>query len=492
MSEWNEADQHAERAQEFYRAGQWERALQELREALDQRPDEGEWLFGLGLTLDALERYEEAAEAFQRALQIRGEDVPGLLHLGIDLLRAGQPESAIDALARVNQLDAAVELGYVHRILAYTLLEDHDQAELMFYLARQFSPTATHEPTKPAPDDAFLTDRENPADQEIEQEDDGEGDREVQAMAFDYLAQSLVMRRDHDRAVWCWHETLRLDPKHPEANRSLAVLHQQRGQTERARLHYQRQLRVTPFDVETLLDFGDMLMRHNRLAEAGDKYRQALDCDGTLAVAHLHLGELALINGHLEAAVDRFERARQLDPTLPGVHLGLATAAHLRGSDDHARPWLLEELELEGQNAEQVLDIAGLLVELELHSEAVRLLTPLLSGADDLLLSNDEMYATALLCRGVALVAEGALEEGIRDCHRCLKLTPDNATAMLQLAAAHFEVGDLEAARRWAREGLAQNPQDPHLRRLARKLGVARVLRVARRVLRLGRRPRKL
>lgn len=483
MSEWNEAERHAERAQRYYRAGQWERALEELREALDQRPDEGEWLFGLGLTLDALQRYGEAAEAYEKALRYRGEDVPGLLHLGIDLIRAGQPEAAIEALQRVNHLDASVELGYVHRVCAYTLLGQHDQAEVMFYLARQ------HAGPTPADDEQGKESGDLPA----------HGDREAQAMAYDFLAQSLMARDDTDRAVWCWQEALRLDPAHPEANRSLALVYQQRGQSERARLHYQRQLRLAPEDVDTLLDFADLLFESDRVAEAGETYRKALEHDGTLAIAQQRLGDLALINGHFAAAIDRYERARQLDPTLPGVHLGLATAAHHRGDDLHARQWLAEELALEGQTAEQALDLAGLMLALDMHAEVVRLLNPLLSGADELLMGRDEIYAAALLCRGVARIAGGTgggggtggnaddWAEGVADCERCLKLNPGHVPALLHLAEAHLRVGDLDAAARRVREGLEHDPGHVPLRRVRRRIRFARCRRFIRRVLRRSR-----
>lgn len=509
MSEWNDAEEHAERAQRFYRAGQWEQALRELREALDQRPDEGEWLFGLGLTLDALQRYDEAAEAFEKALHHRGEDVPGLLHLGIDLIRAGQPKRALKALERVNQLDASVELGYVHRILAYALLDRHDDAELMFYLARQHAPApAPRTAAEGAPggesDGSYSENLAIELSQETDEQtlpgsdtdeprsedaaDDGvpfyDGDLETQAIAYDYLAQSLMARGEHDRAAWCWHEALQIDPAHPEANRSLALLHQQRGQTERARLHYQRQLRLDPDDIDTLLDFADMLFENDRLAEAGDKYRRALECDGTLAIAQQRLGDLSLINGHQSAAIDRYERARQLDPSLPGIHLGLATAAHQRGDDEHARQWIAEELDREGQSAEQVIDLAGLLIDLDMHQESIHLLNPLLSGADDLLMNENGLYASALLCRGVARVALGELDEGVADCERCLKLAPGNITALLQLAEAQLQAGDLDAARRWVREGLETSPHQGQLRQLNRKIRLARLRQAARRVLR--------
>lgn len=484
MSEWNEAEQHAERAQRFYRAGQWERALAELREALDQRPEEGEWWFGLGLTLDALGRYQEATEAYQKALHERGEDVPVLLHLGIDLIRAGQPEAAISTLARVNQLDAAVELGYVHRILAHALIGQHDQAELMFYLARQFADVD-------APAKLYEDPAEEQGDiQEPKSADDFNASHardQIQAMAFDYLGQSLAEREDYDRAEWCWHEALSLDPSHAEANRSLALLHQQRGQLERARLHFQRQLRITPWDIDTLMESADLMMQLNRLAEAGDKYRQALECDGTLAVAHERLGQLALINGHVNAAADRFERARQLDPAYPGVCLGLALTAHQRGDTQTARDWLHQELELEGQTAEQSIEIASLLVEFELYPEAIRLLNPLISGADDLIMNHNKLYAEALLYRGVARIAQGKLEPGMADCHRCINLESENTTAIFYLADAYLQLGNLSEARQWVREGLALAPADADLLKLRQKLRRARWADRLRRL--LGRRP---
>jgi tetratricopeptide (TPR) repeat protein len=457
MSEWNDAEHHAEKAQRYYRSGQWERALAELRTALDKRPDHGEWLFGLGLTLDALERYDEAAEAFARAVEARGEDVNGLLHLGVDLIRAGRPERAIQTLARANELDPDEELGYVHRILAYTILEDHSQAEVMFYLARQHAGTGA----------AAEEDDDNPPTHG--------GDPQVQAIAYEYLAQSLLMREDYQRAIWCWQETLRLDPAHPEANRNLAVLYYQLDRPDRARLHFQRQLRLRPSDIATLLEFGEMLLQTNQLAEAGDKFRRVLEEDGTVASAHQRLAEIAVINGHSGAAADRFERARQLDPGLPGVHLGLAQLAFDKGQHERARQWLRQELEIEGQSAEQVLQLASLLVEVGLPHETVRLLTPLLAGGEnELLMNDDELHATALLCRGVAYIAGGEDEPGVRDCRRCLQLLPENVTAMLQLATAAERRRDWAEALQWAERGLGHEPDHAGLRRLRKRARRAR------------------
>jgi Tfp pilus assembly protein PilF len=469
MNDWDDADRHAERAERYYRAGQWERALHELQEALEHRPEEGDWHYGLGLTLEAMKRYDEAAEAFGEALRLRGEDVGGLLHQGVDLIRAGQPRPALDVLARVNELDPAEPLGYVHRVLALVLLGEHDEAEVMFYLARQATGrSCDHEQADPAP--------ETP-------------DRQARAIAYEYLAQSRLLQDDETRAEWCWQETLRLDPTHPEANRSLAVLYRQQGEFGPARRHYRRQLRLDPDQIETRLEFGELLLARHRLAEATKQFREVLDRDPTVAPAHLRLGDLAVINGYYAAAADRYEHARQLDPGLPGVYLGLARLALRQDEPVAARAWLKQELQLEGQNAEQVVDLGELLVEADLPHETVRLLTPLLNGADDLLMHDDDAYSAALTCRGDARSAEGATDEALADYLRSLKLRPDAIGPIRRVASLYLDTGDLEAARGWIRLGLEQQPTNTQLTDLRHRLGRASRRQAVRRWLRVFRRP---
>ena len=494
MSEWNRAERHAERAQRFFRAGQWERALQELREALDHRPEEGEWLFGLGLTLDELERFDEAADAYARALEIRGEDVPGLLHLSIDLIRVGQPAEALENLERVNELDPSFALGYVHRILAHTMLEDHEQAEVMFYLSQHAldhleerieSPSriGDHE-ADPEDDLADLALIDGLDDDEFD--DDAEDElqefdaspqtllrlKQIRAVSYDYLAQSLLLRDQDDRALWCWQEALRLDPKHPEVNRRLAMLHRRRGQDQRARLHYQRQLRIAPRDAGSLMEYADLMLARHQPAKAAELYRRVLSLDPSAAIAHQRLGELALSRSQHAAAADRLERARHLDPQLPGLHLSLARLARRAGDQPRVRDCLRRELEAEGQTAQQTLLLARMLVEHGLEHEAIRLLNPLLSGAEDLLISSDRHYAEALLCRGRALLAEGNRPAAIADYRRCLKLDPQRVSAMMPLIAAHVTAGETAEAMVWIRRGLAARPHHRGLRQLRRRLRV--------------------
>ena len=53
MSDWLDAEHHAERAFDLFERGRWAEAESELRRALELNPEQAEWHFNLGLTLEA-------------------------------------------------------------------------------------------------------------------------------------------------------------------------------------------------------------------------------------------------------------------------------------------------------------------------------------------------------------------------------------------------------------------------------------------------------
>ena len=87
MNDWQDAEDRAEKAQQLFEAGQWDRALEELRAALRVNPFQSDWLFGMGLALDALQRYpfpgnvRELASAMERAVTFCEGDVVQPDHL---------------------------------------------------------------------------------------------------------------------------------------------------------------------------------------------------------------------------------------------------------------------------------------------------------------------------------------------------------------------------------------------------------------------------
>lgn len=446
MSDWHQAEQHAQRARQFYESGQWHKALAELRLALNFDPSQSDWHFGMGLTLDALGQFDDAIRCFEEVIRLRGEDGEAMLHLAIDLLRTSRPEQAIETLTRLEKLDPDCEASYCHRVLAYARIGDHDQAETMFYLARQISDECP--------------------------------------VCYDHLAHSLFARGDLDRATWCWMQTLRLDPHYPDTHANLARACWRRGQLARAHQFFLEQLREDPGDTDTLIESASLLVEMGRHAEAREKLRRALELNPTLAAAHLHLGELALFAGHHEAATVELEMAGRLEPDLPGVHLALARIVQQRGDPTTAQSQLRAELDLTGHTPDQMLELAHLLIDLRMPQPAVELLSPMILAAHELELDDSRM-ATALLHRGVARMMIQKIDEGIADCRRALRIAPGNVIAMQNLVLAYLEARRIKRARCWLRRARRLEPNDDYLRLLSYRVFGERVMGCFRRIHRL-------
>ena len=90
MNDWQDAEQRVERAKELFDQHKWSEALAELRAAVAINPYNSGWLFNIGLTLDEMDRFDEAIEAYREALEIEPDDIEALNHLGTDLSRVGR------------------------------------------------------------------------------------------------------------------------------------------------------------------------------------------------------------------------------------------------------------------------------------------------------------------------------------------------------------------------------------------------------------------
>ena len=431
MDEWNQAEQHAQKARQLYEMGQWDKALAELRLALAFDPSQSDWHFGMGLTLDALHRYNEAVQSYERVLKLRGEDdVETLLYLGVDLIRIERPRRAIEVLERAEKAadaDAERHSSYCHRILAYSHLGNHDEAEVMFYLAQQIV--------------------------------------EECPVCYDHLAQSLETRGVLDRALWCWQQALKLDPHYADVHLNLARLHRRLGQADRSQAAYLRQLRETPGDVQTILELGDLLVSMEQYGQAAEKFRRVLELDSRVALAHLALGRISLMTGHLDAAQLELQTADQLDASIAGVHLALAQLHYRRGDRQRALSHLRIELDRAGHSPVETLGIAGLAVELRNPGVAVELLDALLNGPDAKRLDRDDL-AAAYLCRAGALLLMGQTSACLRDCRKSLRLAPDNHVAMQNLALIYTDLHRFPRAVFFLKRAAAIKPDSPDLRQL--------------------------
>jgi tetratricopeptide (TPR) repeat protein len=429
MNDWHDAEHQVERAHELYELGRWAEAEKALREAIAVNPYQPEWHFNLGLTLSAAGRLPQAVEAFEAAHELSDpSSTQAALELSAALMDLHRPAEARAWLELALTRDDHCAEAHVQLIDVCALLGQHDEAEVHFYMAVQLQP-------------------EN-------------------ASAYSTMAESLLDRRQFDRAAWCLREAARLDSTLTRVNARLAYTYAQTGRLERARQLYLRELRTNPGDVDTIVELGRLLMEMNRTDEAGEKLRRALEIEPSQIEAHTALGELAERLGQVEASLRHYDVVVRLDPVYPGARRRLAWALleHSgRGEHQRARVLLREDLGLlldhpEARSADDVDELVGLLLDAGLPEEATR--------AAGMLIADRPNDPAAHHRLSVALLMSGRVVAGMESARRALRLRRDFLAPMHNLAVAHLRRGEISRARYWVAQGLGQEPENREFRRL--------------------------
>jgi tetratricopeptide (TPR) repeat protein len=361
--------------------------------------------------------------------------------------RLGRYQRALQWLDGALAIEASFEGAYAHKIESYVRLGDHDQAETTFYLAQQALP-------------------------------------ETSPQCLAVIAESLIQRHKWDRAGWCLREALRLDPTLPRLRARLAAVAAAVGRPQRALQLYLRDLRDDPGNIETLLDYGELLVELGRMPEAAEKFRRVLEMEPANVDAHERLGQIAMTRRRFEQAHLEFELVFKLDPQFPQIRLSLAEAMLRRGLTEQARQRLREELaqlreEEESRRSPEDLSRFGLLLlDADLPRQAVTLFDRAVAEGGE----NPELLRKLALAR----FQSGDRSGGVAVSRRVVRLDPNCIASMHNLALAALQEGRLSVAQGWVARGLRVNRHDDGLRRLRMRIWLTWMVTIIRR--RLGRR----
>ncbi len=427
MDEWIDAESRVERARELYEEGRWAEAAAELRAAIDVNPGNSTWYFNLGLTLEAMNDFPRAREAYEAALKLDPEDVETLNCLGVNLTRLGKYAESLKCFEAIEKLDPSYEPAYCNRIVTYCEIDRHEDAELMFYLARLF--------------------------------------KDECPLCYYNIGTSLHARDETDRAIYCWQQALRLDPDQPQAHARLAEAYWTRGNLSKACEHYQAEMELDGEDANMLLDYGELLLEMNEDAQAEALFRKALEVSPQNVSAHFGLGEVALKRDKLTEALDRFRLVIKLDASLTGAHAKMARVLVKQGKVNEAAKHVVIELRQSGADPQILQELGELLIEAQLSRHASKVLSRLVE------LRPKDAYAHHNLA--VSYFMMGRYDEGIRHCLNALKYKPNYPLATYNLALAYHQKGDREQAKLYASRALEMDPEDRHIVELARELGTA-------------------
>ena len=445
MSDWLDAEAHADRALEWFERGRWADAEAELRKAIALNPDQAEWHFNLALTLEAAGRDAEALASYEHAIGLLPEEVEPLVAAGVVCNRLGQHRRAIERLERALSLDRTLETPYPQLMEAHLRLGDHDEVEATFYLAQLELP-------------------------------------EPSAACFAVMAESLIIRETWERAEWCLKRALQLDPSLPRLRARLGAIHAATGRPQRALQLYLRDLRDDPGSIETLMDYGELLLSLGRLPDAAEKFRRVLELEPANVDAHHRLGRIAVIARRWEQAYLEFELVMRLDATYPQIRLDVAESLLGRGKRGEARGALSEELEAQRAREEQreALPVGDFGEVQEVAYR--RRLGELLLQAGRPRPAADQLHRASLIARddvgllrslALACFLAGDRDGGTHASRRVLRLDPDCVRSLHNLALAAMQAGRLRIAAGWIARGMRADRNDIGIRRLRIRLWLA-------------------
>jgi tetratricopeptide (TPR) repeat protein len=209
------SEEYDERAHQLYNEGQYDQALDVLREGLRLYPNAVELHVGVGYARLAREEYAWARRSFEQALVLEPEHEDGLAGLGETLLKLGLLEAAVRCFRRT------LELGY------------SDDIDLMLQIGRALFREGSQ---REAPDLFELS---------IEFFDVAVQNAPEMAEAVACIGYSQHRLGKDDDAIATLRRALQLDGDHVEARIYLANILYDRSEYEGALYHFER---TTPED----------------------------------------------------------------------------------------------------------------------------------------------------------------------------------------------------------------------------------------------------
>ncbi|MEO8004600.1 MAG: tetratricopeptide repeat protein [Betaproteobacteria bacterium] len=288
-------------------AGDFVAACGHYRKAVELAPEYATAHLNLGIGLEAIGNADEAKESFERALALDPADIYANYNLGRQLVAreslaeaepllmraiAGNPDF-VDARvvlsglleSKGNFIDAATELEKVLQIQPDYFGALKNYAEVLFKLQRT--------------DDAISALRRAFAMQPHD-------------FAVNFKLGTLLLQTDKGReAERHFQAALRSNPDSLESRVGLVNIHLEQNDLDAAALQAETVLRKRPDWVDLLFDYGLILKRMNRYAEAESVFRRAVALDKTYARAYQMLGAVLTVQSRVKDALEVFETGRQ-------------------------------------------------------------------------------------------------------------------------------------------------------------------------------------
>ncbi len=282
--------------------GENDRAVYDLKRALQLNPDYVPAQLALAETLRAQARWDESRVIYEAVLRNHSENAIAEYGLGRVFSSRGEAPKATASLRKACNLEPHFGAAHYALALAYKKLGEEQKAAEQFAMYQKFRNDS------PVADDPLM--------------------REVYALdqsGLDAMRQGIELERRGllTESAAAHEKALALDPNLMQAHVNLISLYARLSEDDKAEEHYRAAIRLDPHSADAYYDYGVLEMKRGNLAEAEQAYRSALECNRFYPEAHNNLGDLLERQGKLDEAAEQFRLAIANKPDYRRAHFHL-------------------------------------------------------------------------------------------------------------------------------------------------------------------------
>jgi len=337
-----------DQAKRAFEVGQFDRALREVRNALERYPDAAEYHLLHGRILLETHRLERALQAFDTAIEKNPESAEAHYFAGIIFQRWSNNERAFDKYMAASELDesnAQYLLAAAETMIALRRYSDaralveprmpyfEYNAALRHLLAQiamlqgepAFAASLFEQARMLNPDDAMLLEelawaqyaagRYGHCYESLKQLRQMSGFSSEQRSDLLHLeARCLMFLERHLDARSVYLELTRVAPTDPEVWIEFGALSWELADMRRVATSASRVIALAPDRFEGYLLRGVYSRSEGHLSDAARFFQQAIDRDPTQSISYLLLGQLNEQQGRSDAALAAYQKAVELSP----------------------------------------------------------------------------------------------------------------------------------------------------------------------------------
>ena len=445
-------------ANEYFQAGEYQRAADLYREALGQNPENARTYYDMALALDQLGKTAEEHEALKKAISLDSNLARAHNQLGLLCLQAGQQAEAETELKAAIALDLGYAEAQNNLGVLYGQQGKNNEAEKLFRLATENNPQYMQ---------AFINlglilageSRFPEAEQTIRS---GVKISPDNSQALTVLAMVLMRMKRSEEGINYFQQVIKLDPKSSGAHLNLGIAYADEFNLEGALAEFSDAVNLDPNSAPAHYNKGRVLLDLRRDPDARPELETAVHLDPQYAEPWYLLGLIEKASGNAAAAVQALQKSAELDPKNPDTLFVLGQELLHNGDRAGAVAQWRKVIEMNPEHGEALYNLSRQLAQSD-PDESKRF-----QARFEALQSQKQVMDRAQTLGNFALASAAAhdwpqaisqLQEGIQLCGGCTAL----GQLHKDLGLIYLHSGDTKNGLRELLEAKKLTPADPDI-----------------------------